>query len=384
MTPQEVTAIILAAGSSLRTKDFKPLLLIGGMTILERTVRLFQQNGIRDTKVVVGHRWKDLVPVLQYCGATWVVNEDYQQGMFSSVVAGISRLEVGREAFFLLPVDIPLVRSQTIRDLLKAYPKAGRHILYPTFQGTRGHPPLIAKTFTEKVSLWNGDGGLRSFLRQHETESLEVEVVDEYILQDIDTMADYEELVLRHRNYEVPSIMECREILTKKFPVARSLLEHCQKVAQVAFRLGEELNRSGHQLNLGLIVAGSLLHDMAKDQPHHAKTGERFLEELGFPAVAKVVGTHQDIFLRKEDQLTEEDIVYLADKMVRGNQLVPLQEGYQIAKERFATDPQASVAVEKRWADAFLIKEKVEKGLGRALGFFFAEPLPNDLFTETW
>jgi hypothetical protein len=96
------------------------------------------------------------------------------------------------------------------------------------------------------------------------------------------------------------------------------------------------------------------------------------------------VGTHKDISPRKEDQLIEEEVLYLADKMVRGNQLVPLQESYQIAKERFASDPQASAAVEKRWAHTFLIKEKVEKKIGRSLEFFFAEALLNDLFTETW
>jgi putative nucleotidyltransferase with HDIG domain len=304
--------------------------------------------------------------------------------MFSSVIAGISRLEVAREAFFLLPMDIPLVRPRTIRDLLKAYPRTGKHILYPTFQGRRGHPPLIATAFAEEIRLWKGEGGLRSFLRQYETQTLEVEVADEYILRDVDTQVDYQELMLRYQNYEIPSLMECRVLLTKKFPVARSLLEHCQKVAQVASRLVEELNRSGYQLNSNLVVAAGLFHDMAKGQPNHAKTGEKILKELGFPAVAKVVGTHRDIFPRKKNRLIEEEVLYLADKMVRGNQLVPLQEGYQIAKERFSSDPRAGIAAEKRWADAFLIKEKVEKKMGRTLEFFFAETLPNDLFTETW
>ena len=63
---------------------------------------------------------------------------------------------------------------------------------------------------------------------------------------------------------------------------------------------------------------------------------------------------------------------------------MPLQESYQIAKERFSSDPQTGVVAAKRWAHAFLIKEKVEKKMGRKVEFFLAEPLPNDLFTETW
>ena len=384
MKPHKVTAIILAAGFSSRMKDFKPLLLLGGITILERVVRLFHQNGISDTQVVVGHRSEDLFPLLQSCGARWLVNERYREGMFSSVIAGISRLEADREAFFLLPMDIPLVRTRTILDLLKAYPSTGKHIVYPIFQGRRGHPPLIAAAFADEIRLWKGEGGLRSFLGQYESQSLDVEVADEYILRDIDTEADYQELVLRYPNYEIPSLMECRVLLTKKFPVAEALLEHCQKVAQVALRLVEELNRSGVQLNSDLVMAAGLLHDMAKGQHDHAKTGEKILKELGFPAVAKIVGAHKDIFPGKKDQLIEEEVLYLADKMVRGNQLVPLKESYQIAKERFTSEPQASAAAEKRWADTFLIQEKVEKKMGRPLEVFFAEPLQNDLFTETW
>lgn len=384
MKPQKVTAIILAAGFSSRMEDFKPLLLLGEMTILERAVRLFHQNGISDTQVVVGHRSEELLPLLQSCGARWVLNENYREGMFSSVIAGINHLEANREAFFLLPADIPLVRSQTIRDLLEAYTKTGKHIVYPTFQGRRGHPPLITAAYAEEIRLWKGEGGLRSFLKQYETNALEVEVADEYILRDIDTAADYQELVLSYPNYEIPSLAECRVLLTKKFPVEKSLLEHGHKVAQVAVRLAEELNRSGSRLNPDLVAAAGLLHDMAKGKPDHVKSGEKLLKELGFPAVAKIVGLHRDIFPRKNDDLNEEEVLYLADKMVRGNRLVPLQESYQNAKKRFASDPQAGAAAEKRWADTFVIQEKVEKKIGRTLEYFFTEPLQNDLFTETW
>jgi putative nucleotidyltransferase with HDIG domain len=243
---------------------------------------------------------------------------------------------------------------------------------------------LIAAAFAEEIRLWKGAGGLQSFLGQYENQSLEEEVADEYILRDVDTAGDYQELALRYLNYEIPSIRECRVLLTKKFPIARPLLEHCQKVAQVALCLAEELNRSEGQLNLDLVMAAGLLHDLAKGQPNHAKTGERILKEVGFPAVAKIVGTHTDIFPRENDQLIEEEVLYLADKMVRGNQLMLLQESYQIAKERFASDPQTGLVAAKRWAHAFLIKEKVEKRIGREVHFFLAEPVPNDLFTETW
>jgi HD superfamily phosphohydrolase YqeK len=173
-------------------------------------------------------------------------------------------------------------------------------------------------------------------------------------------------------------------LLTKKFPAAKSVLEHGRKVAQVAVRLVKELNRSGSLLNSDLVAAAGLLHDMAKGEPDHAKSGEKLLKELDFPAVAKIVGSHRDIIPRKEGQLSEEEVLYLADKMVRGNRLVHLQESYQMTQDRFASDPEARAAAEKRWANTFLIQEKVERQTGRTLEFFFTENLPDDLFTEAW
>jgi CTP:molybdopterin cytidylyltransferase MocA len=42
MRPESATALVLSAGFSERMGDFKPLMMLGGMTILERVFRLFK------------------------------------------------------------------------------------------------------------------------------------------------------------------------------------------------------------------------------------------------------------------------------------------------------------------------------------------------------
>ena len=54
-----VAAIILAAGFSGRMVEFKPLLSLGGITVMERCVTLFREAGIDDVRVVTGHRGAD-------------------------------------------------------------------------------------------------------------------------------------------------------------------------------------------------------------------------------------------------------------------------------------------------------------------------------------
>jgi molybdenum cofactor cytidylyltransferase len=196
---KKISAIILAAGYSSRMGALKPILKLGDKTILERTIRLFRELGVEDVIVVVGHGAKETMPIVHDCGARAVMNEQFERGMFSSVQAGVEVLRPESEAFFVLPVDIPLVSTQTIRDLLAAYRGGKGKIVVPVFQGRRGHPPLISAGYRNEILSYCGDDGLRGFFRKHKRHSELVEVADEMILFDLDTPADYEALLVRCR-----------------------------------------------------------------------------------------------------------------------------------------------------------------------------------------
>jgi CTP:molybdopterin cytidylyltransferase MocA len=163
---RKISAIILAAGYSSRMGTLKPILKLGDKTILERTIRLFRDLGIEYVIVVVGHGAEETMPIAHDCGARAIMNRQFDRGMFSSVQAGAEALRPESEAFFVLPVDIPLVRSQTIRDLLEAYQVGKSKIVVPVFRGKRGHPPLISTTYRNQILLYSGDDGLRGFFRR--------------------------------------------------------------------------------------------------------------------------------------------------------------------------------------------------------------------------
>jgi molybdenum cofactor cytidylyltransferase len=197
---EKISAIILAAGYSRRMGALKPILKLGDRTILERAIRLFRELGIEDVIVVVGHGASETIPIVHDCGARAIMNAQFERGMFSSVQAGVNALMPASEAFFVLPVDIPLVGSQTIRDLLTAYWGGKSKIVVPAFRGIRGHPPLISASYRNEIPSYSGQDGLRGFFRKHNRHSERVEVSDEMILFDLDTPADYQALVARLRS----------------------------------------------------------------------------------------------------------------------------------------------------------------------------------------
>ena len=138
------SAVILAAGLSSRLGRFKPLAALGGVTLIERAVNLFRSAGVRDITVVIGHRADELRPILADLRVKSADNPDYESGMFSSVRRGVESLNGQSQAFFVLPVDIPLVRPATVRALTQAFGRQPQaKIFYPVFGDQRGHPPLI-------------------------------------------------------------------------------------------------------------------------------------------------------------------------------------------------------------------------------------------------
>ncbi len=191
MNPASAAALVLSAGFSVRMGDFKPLMTLGGVTLLERAVRLFQSVGVGTVHVVVGHRAAELTPRVEGLGARCELNPAYAAGMFSSVAAGAASLAAGTEAFFVLPVDIPLVRPSTLRELLAALPKGGTAVCHPTFGGRRGHPPLIGMRHIQRILSWREGGGLAALLRRLEAYALDVPVADEGIHLDMDRPEDH-------------------------------------------------------------------------------------------------------------------------------------------------------------------------------------------------
>ncbi|HEX9023581.1 MAG TPA: nucleotidyltransferase family protein, partial [Geobacteraceae bacterium] len=218
-----IAAIVLAAGFSQRMGEFKPLLDLGGETVLEKSVTLFRNAGINDIRVVTGHRAMDLEPLLARLGVRNVVNARYREGMFSSVAAGLATIEKDVEAFFVLPADIPLIRPATVRRLINSLDTSKHDAVYPVFRGERGHPPLIAGRLAEDITSWHGEGGLKAALAELASASLEVEVADGNILLDMDSPDDYRLLQEKALRLEIPTAEECRALLEGVLGVAEPL-----------------------------------------------------------------------------------------------------------------------------------------------------------------
>jgi molybdenum cofactor cytidylyltransferase len=308
-----------------------------------------------------------LAPLIDGWGARCVVNARYVEGMFTSVVAGAASLDEDTEAFFVLPVDIPLVRSATVRDLLQAFPQGTTAICHPTFGGRRGHPPLIGGHHIRGILEWRGLGGLATLLTRLESHAVDVPVVDEFIHHDMDRPVDYQHLTKRLEHRAAFSRAECEALLNHRLEVPPAVAAHGRAVADLAVRIGNALNHSGSSLDLHLIRAAAHVHDLARGRPAHARRGADLLRDLDMPLMAAVVETHMDMSWDEDQPIGEAEVVFLADKLVQEDRFVGLTARFVRRMNEFALDSQARDYARDRLGTARKIAERIEAVIGRSL-----------------
>lgn len=313
-------AIILAAGSSTRMGQCKPLLSINKQSLLSHLVTTYINAGVSHIIVVTG-AYRELVErECRYLHCKIAYNKNHDTGgMFSSVICGVQTLPSEVSAFFVHPCDIPLVRSSTIHSLLHHW-DTSMPVLTPVFKGKKGHPPLLSKHLLPYILSWSGEDGLAGFLRRYTSTSL-LSVPDQFILYDIDTPEDYRKALHAWNTHTIPTEEECEEL----FSIARTpekVIRHCRVVQKVARHIALSVS-SFHPCHFLLVDKAALLHDICRTSPHHANAGYFFLKNWGFDAVAELVKNHMYI---PEDATTETKILYLADKIVKDFNIVSLQE----------------------------------------------------------
>ena len=141
----------------------------------------------------------------------------------------------------------------------------------------------------------------------------------------------------------VPAREECLKLMNQ-YGMLNNIIDHSIEVANVALYLSEELNKRGQRIDLPLVEAASLLHDLTKTESFkskedHARTASRLLKEMGYERVGEVVAQH--IWLSHEVDplfISEEEVVNYADKRVMHDRIVSLEERFKDLRERYGRD----------------------------------------------
>ncbi|MFD6415621.1 NTP transferase domain-containing protein [Streptomyces sp. NPDC060194] len=194
----EVAGLLLAAGGGRRLGGRpKALLTHRGRPLVEHAVRILRQGGCAPVYVVLGAAADEVRARAELADCVLVGNPDWQEGMGSSLRAGLAALPgSGARAALVALVDQPGVGPAAVARVRTAGAAAGPAALAAAaYDGERGHPVLFgADHWAGIAASATGDRGARAYLRRHAEAVALVECADVAEEYDIDTPADLRRL----------------------------------------------------------------------------------------------------------------------------------------------------------------------------------------------
>ncbi len=192
---ESVAGIVLAAGESTRMGRPKQLLPAGGGTLLERILDEALRSDLDEVVLVLGHQSEEiravLGQVLQHQKLKLIENRQYKQGISSSIIVGLSAVEMSHNHVMILLADMPFVDTNLINLLIRRYLNSGLPLGAIKIKSNRSHPVIICSELYHELHKIRGDVGARGLFDKYVDRVCLVEPEGLYDNRDIDRPEDY-------------------------------------------------------------------------------------------------------------------------------------------------------------------------------------------------
>ncbi|PSM43029.1 4-diphosphocytidyl-2C-methyl-D-erythritol synthase [Streptomyces dioscori] len=188
----QVAGLLLAAGGGRRLGGRpKALLEHHGRLLVEYAAGVLREAGCTRVHVVLGARADSVRERADLSGCVLVDNPEWEEGMGSSLRAGLESLRgTGASAALVSLVDQPGIGPEAAARLLAAH-RSPTTLASASYEGKRGHPVLLgADHWAGIAATATGDQGARAYLKAHTDAITLVECADVAQPYDIDTAAD--------------------------------------------------------------------------------------------------------------------------------------------------------------------------------------------------
>ncbi len=186
-----IWAIVLAAGESRRMGSPKMLLPYNDATVIEQVINNLLDADIDRVVVVLGANREEIMKVTRSYDVFHCYNEDYKEGMLSSVKCGFYSLPPGCTGALIMPGDQPMTGPGEINRVIRTYMECDKGLVMAAHHGKRGHPLIVDMKYADELLNLPEGEGLRALAARHPEDVLESDTDDSSVLRDIDTQEDY-------------------------------------------------------------------------------------------------------------------------------------------------------------------------------------------------
>jgi molybdenum cofactor cytidylyltransferase len=189
-----VAGILLAAGLSSRMGSNKLLFEVEGETLLRRSARRALAGGLDPVLVVLGHEAERNGRELAGLPCRAVLHPGYEQGITTSVQAGVAALPIGTLAAMVLLADMPHVTPEMISALIARYRSSAAPLVISDYEGVNAPPMLYDRALFDELLAMTAVRCGKQVVKRHRDEA-EVLSWPAAALADLDVPEDYERLL---------------------------------------------------------------------------------------------------------------------------------------------------------------------------------------------
>lgn len=190
---KKVAVLVLAAGASSRMQTPKQLLKIGDKTLLEIVLEKAKTISALPIFCVLGANAVLIQSETSSENIEFIINENYRQGLSSSIVEGINYLEkknIFIDGVIILLADQPAVEINYLKNLLQLFDENPTKIIASKYPKNSGVPAIFPKLFFNELQVLEGDFGAKEFLHKNKNQVICSNFNPSLI--DLDTKEDYE------------------------------------------------------------------------------------------------------------------------------------------------------------------------------------------------
>ena len=173
----------------------KMLLDFNGKTLLQHILDEVQQLHNTSLLVVTGCYHDLLKEILQAQQIPFIKNEQWEEGMGTSIQKGITHLMghySNADNVMVLVCDQPFISSGLLQQMMDTKQTTGKGIIACTYNNTTGTPVLFDKKYFNQLAMLQGVTGAKKMIQQFMDDMVPVHFPEGAI--DIDTPDDYNKL----------------------------------------------------------------------------------------------------------------------------------------------------------------------------------------------
>jgi len=175
----------------------KLLLQWKNSTLIEQTTRVCTQSIADEFLVVLGYESAQVRSELDSLDVKFIENPIFEKGMLTSIQAGVQEISSESNGFMVFLGDQPKLPLSLLNQLIEQfqndYDAEKDLIVLPVCNGIRRNPVLFSMSFKERMLTLQGEGG-KVLIESNLNAIVEVNVDDENLFQDIDTVQEYHSL----------------------------------------------------------------------------------------------------------------------------------------------------------------------------------------------